>query len=324
MFTYCRVIKWFLWIAVIFQSTCLWAQPDSKNLIDATLKATVQEVASTTFEQNSQQITETEEKNALLFDSSSALVAHGITNNILFQKNIHKKLSIASITKIMTAMVILDANLPNDEIITISEEDIDTIKRSRSRLKIGTTISRRDALLLAIMSSENRAAFALGRTYPGGIKTFVEVMNKKAQELGMQDTVFYDPTGLNANNRSTAADLFLMIKAAYRYPLIRHDSTKTAYQLPTKSGIALSYRNSNPIVHDHAWDIKLQKTGFTKEAGRCMVAYTHISGQPYIFILLAAHNNATRTQDANLIKVSLEKKRCFLGIFCSSSDHKTQ
>lgn len=257
---------------------------------------------------------------ALLVNSGAALVAHGATDKLFFEKNIHTQLSIASITKLMMAMVILDAHLPMDERITILPEDIDVIKRSRSRLKIGTILSRREALLLAMMSSENRAAFALARTYPGGTPAFIESMNKKAKSLNMSQTVFCDPTGLDARNLSTAADLLTMVKAALRYPLLRDYSTQRTYELKTKEGVTLTYNNSNPIIRDHSWHIKLQKTGFTREAGRCMVAYATVNDQPYIFILLAARNSVARGQDAYLLKTSLEQGNGLLGLYRTKND----
>lgn len=245
-------------------------------------------------------------------DSGSALVINSSTGVPLFQKNIQRQAPIASITKLMTAMVILDADLPMNEPITITTDDIDRLKGSSSRLQVGTTLPRREMLLLALMSSENRAAHALARTYPGGEEAFIARMNRKARGLGMRSTAFYDPTGLTPRNVSTAVDLALMVKEAFNYPLIRQDSTWRSHQIMAADGRALTYNNSNMLVREGAWDISLQKTGYIREAGRCMVVHATVGTQPLIIVLLDARNSLNRANDARALKSWLENQPAYL------------
>lgn len=245
-------------------------------------------------------------------DSGSALVINSSTGVPLYQKNIQRQAPIASITKLMTAMVILDSDLPMDEPITITSEDIDRLKGSSSRLQVGTTLPRREILLLALMSSENRAAHALARTYPGGEEAFISRMNRKARGLGMRNSAFYDPTGLTPRNVSTAADLALMVKAAYDYPLIRQDSTWRSHQIVAADGRTLTYNNTNMLVREGIWDISLQKTGYIREAGRCMVMHAKVGNQPVIMVFLDARNSLNRANDARALKYWLENQPAYL------------
>lgn len=245
-------------------------------------------------------------------DSGSALVINSSTGVPLYQKNIQRQAPIASITKLMTAMVILDSDLSMNEPITITSEDIDRLKGSSSRLQVGTTLSRREMLLLALMSSENRAAHALARTYPGGEEAFIARMNRKARGLGMRNSAFYDPTGLTPRNVSTAADLALMVKAAYDYPLIRQDSTWRTHQIVAADGRTLTYNNSNMLVREGIWDISLQKTGYIREAGRCMVMHAKVGDQPVIMVFLDARNSLNRANDARALKYWLENQPAYL------------
>jgi serine-type D-Ala-D-Ala endopeptidase (penicillin-binding protein 7) len=238
--------------------------------------------------------------------SVSALVIDQSDGGIVYDKNTDKVAPIASITKLMTAMVTLDAGLPLDDVITISADDIDTIKNTHSRLTVGTGLLRRDMLRLALMSSENRAAAALGRTYPGGTKAIVKAMNNKAVSLGMLSTHFVDPTGLNSENVSTAADLAKMVNTAYQYGLIREFTTTSSHSVETIAGRSMQFRNSNRLVKSSQWEIGLSKTGYISEAGRCLVMQARIAARQVVIVLLDSWGKYTRLGDANRIKKWLE------------------
>lgn len=239
--------------------------------------------------------------------SSKALIVNQETGEVLFAKNTNTLTPIASVTKLMTAMVVLDAGLSMEESLTVSQDDIDTLKGTGSRLRIGTTLSRGEMLQLALIASENRAASALGRHYPGGITAFVHAMNLKAMELGMVSTHFVDSTGLNSQNISTAEDLVLLVRAAYEYPEIRQVST-TPSQEVALSGARnpLNFVNTNSLVRKGDWVIGLSKTGYISEAGRCLVMQAEISGQPLIIVLLDSNGKQTRIGDANRIRKWIE------------------
>lgn len=239
-------------------------------------------------------------------NSSSVLVLNGLTGEPLYQKNPTKRVPIASITKLMTAMVILDSGVSLEEPVTITDAEIDRLKNTSSRLAIGTTLSRRELLLLALMSSENRAAAALARSYPGGTQAFVARMNRKARSLGMSDTIYYDPTGLDVRNTSTANDLARMVRAAYGYPLIRAFSTTHEHSITAANNRVLQYKNSNALVRSGEWEINLQKTGYIQEAGRCLVMHATVGTQPLIIVLLAAGGPSARVNDAKAIRTWLE------------------
>ena len=242
----------------------------------------------------------------LLVQSSAALVIDQREGSTLYGKNVASVTPIASITKVMTAMVVLDARLPLEEIVFIDPADVDTLKRTHSRLAVGTPLTRGELLRLALMSSENRAAAALGRAYPGSTPAFLAAMNQKAAELGMLRTRFADSTGLSSSNVSTAEDLAKMVRAAYDYPLIRDYSTTPEYEVATIRGRPLQYRNSNGLVKDPDWTIGLQKTGYISEAGRCLVMQTMIAARPVIIVLLDSWGKYTRIGDANRIKRWME------------------
>ncbi len=239
--------------------------------------------------------------------SSSALVVDQ-SGRTLFAKNIDNVVPIASITKLMTAMVVIDAGLPLTDRIVISENDKDLLKGTRSRLRIGTALTRRELLHLALMASENRAAEALSRVYPGGSKAFVATMNQKAIELGMWRTRFVDGTGLSSDNVSTAQDLSKMVAAAYNYPLIREFTTDTGTTVQVAKGRSMSYSNSNRLVKSHEWQIGLSKTGYISEAGRCLVMQAKIAGKPVIIVLLDSWGKMTRIGDANRLKRWMETR----------------
>jgi D-alanyl-D-alanine endopeptidase (penicillin-binding protein 7) len=234
--------------------------------------------------------------------STAALVIEQGEGRTLYAKNVDAVQPIASITKLMTAMVVLDAKLDLREAVAITDDDVDMLKHTRSRLKVGTVLERDDLLRLALMASENRAAAALGRAYPGGIHTFVAAMNQKAADLGMRRTRFVDSTGLSSDNVSTAHDLAKMVTAAHRYPLIQEYTTLTDYTVRTNEGRMLAFRNSNGLVKDLAWHIDVSKTGYISEAGRCLVMQARIAAKPVIIVLLDSWGKYTRIGDANRIK----------------------
>jgi D-alanyl-D-alanine endopeptidase (penicillin-binding protein 7) len=236
--------------------------------------------------------------------SSVALVVDQDTDEVLFSKNPDAVLPIASITKLMTAMVVTAAHQPLDEELVITQEDVDTEKGSRSRLSVGTRLTRGEMLHLALMSSENRAAHALGRHYPGGLDAFVEAMNAKAQLLGMSDTRYVEPTGLSSSNRSTARDLALLVRAAATVPLIRELST--AQEAAVAVGRRqLQFRNTNALVRSPNWDIGVQKTGYISEAGRCVVMQAEMAGRKLIMVLLDSAGRYSRIGDAERLRTWL-------------------
>ncbi|MFZ4535116.1 D-alanyl-D-alanine endopeptidase [Propionivibrio sp.] len=245
------------------------------------------------------------ETGKLVVQSGSALVIDQGGGDALYQKNASLVMPIASITKLMTAMVVLDSSPSLQAPITISDDDVDYLRGSRSRLHVGSVMTREFALLLALMSSENRAAHSLARHYPGGLPAFLSAMNIKAQSLGMRDTHFEDPTGLTSNNVSTAHDLAKMVVAAHRYPLIREFST-TSEATVDVGGRELAYRNTNPLVKNSAWDVGLSKTGYIHEAGKCLVMQARVADRPVVIVLLDSSGKQTRVGDANRIKRWME------------------
>ena len=237
--------------------------------------------------------------------SSVVLVQDAASGETLIAKNQGAVLPIASITKLMTAMVILDANLNLGQRVAISDEDYDLLKGTRSRLRPGTVLTRDELLLLALMSSENRAAASLGRTYPGGLEVFVAAMNAKALVLGMDATKFVDPTGLSSANVSTAHDLARLVAAAHEYPLIRQYSTRESATVQAL-GRPLGYRNTNGLVRSAQWDIGLSKTGYISEAGRCLVMRVRMASREVNVVLLDSWGKFSRAGDANRIKKWLD------------------
>jgi len=252
-----------------------------------------------------------EVQDPLALKSSVALVVDSETNQVLVSKNPNAVLPIASITKLMTALVVTEAGLPLDEILTVSQDDVDTEKGSRSRLKVGTQLSRGDMLHLALMSSENRAAHALGRAYPGGLQAFVAAMNRKAEELGMKDTRYVEPTGLSSSNQSSARDLTLLVKAASEHSLIRELSTSQEAKVAIGRQ-NMQFRNTNGLVRNPAWDISLQKTGYISEAGRCLVMQAQMAGRKLIVVLLDSAGRYSRIGDAERIRSWLGKSGLLL------------
>ena len=233
--------------------------------------------------------------------SSVAFVIDQDTNEVLLNKNSEAVLPIASITKLMTAMVVSEAKLSLDETLTITQEDVDTEKGSSSRLAVGTQLTRGEMMHLALMSSENRAAHALGRHYPGGLPAFVSAMNAKAQLLGMRDTRYVEPTGLSSSNQSSARDLATLVKAAYQVSLIRELSTSPEHQVSVGRR-QLQYHTTNRLVKSPDWDIGLQKTGYISEAGQCLVMQARLAGRKLILVLLDSAGKYSRIGDAERIR----------------------
>ncbi|MGA3280931.1 MAG: D-alanyl-D-alanine endopeptidase [Smithella sp.] len=241
----------------------------------------------------------------LVLRSAAALVEDQETGKRLIQKQASTILPIASITKLMTAMVVLDADRDLKEWIAIENGDIDTLRHSHSRLPVGTELSRKDAMLLALMSSDNRAAHALGRTYPGGTEACVAAMNAKARSLGLLETRFEDTTGLSCSNVSSARDLVRLVDTAYQYDLIREFTTCKKAFINT-GWRSLEFNNTNQLVRNSAWQIGLSKTGFTGDAGRCLVMQANVAQRPVLIVLLDSQGKMTRIGDANRIKRWLE------------------
>ncbi len=234
-------------------------------------------------------------------NSSVALVIDQETNEVLFSKNDAAVLPIASLTKLMTGLVIADANLDMDEPLTITQDDVDTHKGSSSRLAVGSTLTRGEMMHLALMSSENRAANALGRTYPGGLSEFVRLMNSKARQLGMTDTRYVEPTGLSSLNQSSARDLATLVSVAHDRPILRSLSTSPGHEVELGRR-TLHYNNSNRLIKNPEWEIGLQKTGYISEAGRCLVMQAKVAGRQLIMVFLDSAGKLSRLQDAERVR----------------------
>lgn len=244
---------------------------------------------------------------ALGLHSSVALVVDQETHEVLYSKNDHAVLPIASLTKLMTGLVIAEANLPMDERIRITQADVDTEKGSSSRLAVGTELTRGELMHLSLMSSENRAAHALGRTFPGGIEVFVSRMNQRARALGMKDTRYVEPTGLSSQNQSSANDLAVLAAKAYNEPMLRELSTSHGREISVGSR-TLQYNNTNGLVKSPQWDIGLQKTGYISEAGRCLVMQAQVAGRNLIMVFLDSAGKFSRIGDAERVRKWLEQK----------------
>jgi D-alanyl-D-alanine endopeptidase (penicillin-binding protein 7) len=246
----------------------------------------------------------------LTLAAGSAIIVDQSRNEVVYEKNSDARLPIASITKLMTAMVVLDARLPLFEEVEVNREDVDWLKGTRSRLPLGTSLTRHELLYLALVSSENRAASALARSYPGGKLAFVAAMNRKAQALGMDQTRFADPTGLDPANTSTARDLLRMVETAYSYPIVRQITTTPFYtlSLPDEAR-SLEYRNTNRFVREQSWAIGLSKTGYLNEAGRCLVMQADIADRPLLIVLLNGPGRATPFADVVRLRQWLQSTR---------------
>ena len=285
-----RIIATFLAAALSFGAMAADKHPAKPRLSKAALKAGIDKDGNP------------------IVQSSGVLVLDPTTGETLYSKNADQATPIASITKVMTAMVVLDAKQNLEEVLQITEEDIDLIKNSSSRLPIGSHFRRDDLLRLALMASDNRAASALGRNYPGGILAFVDAMNAKAKSLGLAATHFVDSSGLAPGNVSSPLDLGKMVAAASKYELIAEYSTTGAVnvQLPD-SKRTLSFVNTNALVRASDWKIGLSKTGYISEAGKCLVMQAIVANQPVVIVLLDSWGRLTRIGDANRIRKWLEK-----------------
>ncbi|WP_457423050.1 D-alanyl-D-alanine endopeptidase [Roseateles sp. P5_E7] len=237
----------------------------------------------------------------LALRSSVAYVLDQDTNEVLFSKNPQAVLPIASITKLMTALVVVESGLSMDEKLTVTDEDKDTEKGTGSRLAFGTTLTRGEMLHLALMSSENRAAHALGRNYPGGLDAFVTAMNAKAMSLGMADTHYVEPTGLSSRNQSSAADLAKLVNVTSQVPLLRDLSTSREARVALGKRL-VQFRSTNGLLSNPLWDIGLQKTGFINEAGKCLVMQASMAGRKLIMVFLDSSGKASRIADAERMR----------------------
>lgn len=247
-------------------------------------------------------------RDPLALKSNAALVMDQANSHVLFEKNARVALPIASLTKLMTALIVVEANQDMDEVLEVTSDDIDREKNSSSRLRVGARMTRADMLHIALMSSENRAASALGRHFPGGLPAFVAAMNAKARALGMANTRYVDSTGLSSQNVASAHDLAKLVVAAYRYPVIREYSTDPQYAVNT-GRYQLNYMNSNRLVKSRDWDIGLQKTGYITEAGRCLVMQARVEGRPVVMVFLDSKGKESRLGDASRIRKWLEISR---------------
>jgi D-alanyl-D-alanine endopeptidase (penicillin-binding protein 7) len=245
-------------------------------------------------------------RDALALASNAALVLDESSSQVLFEKNANVALPIASITKLMTGMVVVESHQDMNEIIEVTDEDVDRLRFSSSRLRVGSRLPRSKMLHIALMSSENRAASALGRNYPGGIQAFVAAMNAKAKELGMTSTHYVDSTGLSSQNVASAHDLARLLVAAARHPVLCQYTTDTKYVVEP-GGRSLQYQNSNRLVNNPDWEIGIQKTGFINEAGHCLVMQANIDGRPVVMIFLDSKGKYSRLADAQRIRKWLEK-----------------
>ncbi|WP_454691553.1 D-alanyl-D-alanine endopeptidase [Achromobacter aloeverae] len=244
--------------------------------------------------------------------SSVAYVQDLATSTVLFSKNEDTVRPIASISKLMTALVVVDANQPMDEMLEVTDDDIDRLRHAASRLPVGTRLSRADMLHVALMSSENRAAHALGRYYPGGMPAFVRAMNEKARELGMLDTHFVEPTGLSSENVSSPRDLVRLLRAASQRPLIHRYTTDTEYDVEMRKGRTQTFHNTNALVRNADWDIKVSKTGYINEAGECLVMLARINGRDLAIVLLDSQGKYSRVADAVRIRKFVQNEVAML------------
>ncbi len=316
-------------VALLFSSFAMAQTPTTDESVTSAAppatKVTVSKVAAKTTKKNTRKPTAKVHKVAFIpekpsngdlaglqltqdvldLKSNAALVVDQASSKVLFEKNAAVSLPIASITKLMTSLVVLEAQQEMDDVLDVTSADIDTEKGSSSRLKIGAKLSRADMLHIALMSSENRAASSLGRHYPGGLPACVAAMNAKAKALGMLDTHYVDSTGLSSQNVASAQDLARLVSAAYSQPLIRQFSTDTKYAV-SPGGRRLEYSSSNRLTSNTDWEIGLQKTGYISEAGRCLVMQAMIDGRAIVMVFLDSKGKYSRFADAGRIRKWLE------------------
>jgi D-alanyl-D-alanine endopeptidase (penicillin-binding protein 7) len=255
--------------------------------------------------------------------SNVVLVQDLGSNTTLFSRNEETARPIASITKLMTAIVIVDANQSMSDVIEVTSSDVDTVKHSRSRLPVGTKLSRGDMMHLALMSSENRAANALGRNYPGGMTAFVAAMNSKAKQLGMTQSRFVEPTGLSSENVASPRDLVKLLQASASRQAIRHYTTDDQHEVRS-SGHATLFRNTNMLVMNPTWDIKVSKTGYINEAGQCLVMVARINNRDMAIVLLNADGKGTRVGDAVKIKQWVQQTQIVAGLDGAQTQERIQ
>ena len=290
------------------------AQERAERVASRTTRASLRQVAHTARETPAPRVSMAQmaglhhSGDPLDLKSSVALVLDQDTREVLFSKNDHAVLPIASLTKLMTGLLVSEAHLPLDEVITITDQDVDYEKGSSSRLAVGTTLTRGELMHLALMSSENRAAHALGRTYPGGLQRFVAQMNSRAAALGMRDTRYVEPTGLSSSNRASAVDLATLVAAASQDPLLRQLTTSQGYEVAVGSRV-LQYNNTNRLVHKPDWQIGLQKTGYISEAGQCLVMQARVAGRKVIMVFLDSSGKYSRLADAERVRRWVENER---------------
>lgn len=239
--------------------------------------------------------------------SNSVLILDAATQQVLYEKNAEAIVPIASLTKLMTALVVLEARQDMDEVLAVTDADVDGVKHAASRLRVGTALRRADLLHIALMSSENRAASALGRNYPGGTGAFVAAMNRRAAALGMLHTHYAEPTGLSSSNVSSAQDLAKLLIEAQRQSVIRDFTTDREYAIAQGRRSTL-YHNSNHLVAQPGWDIVLQKTGYISEAGRCMIMLANLDGRAVVMVFLDSQGTLTRFADADRVRAWLAQR----------------
>ena len=279
-------------------SSSLWAENAQNNIHPVAQKSDIQHQPV-----DAELLKDHLNPKKLFLRSSTALIYDKSDDLILYGKETDKEMSIASLTKVMTAMVILDAKLDLDEKIRIKRADRDRLRGSKSRLSYGTILTRRDLLKISLAASENRAAKALARTFPGGHEAFIAAMNKKAKSLGMRHTTFKDSTGLHSGNLSTATDLVKLVVAAADYPLVQELSTiGKSYVTDLRSGWKVEFFNTNRLVRRKNWDISLSKTGYIADAGHCLIMETTISNRPMVIVLLNSWGKLSKFGDSNRIK----------------------
>lgn len=242
--------------------------------------------------------------------SSAVLILDAKTRKVLYEKNAHAVMPIASLTKLMTALIVLEARQDMAEKLTVTGADVDRLKYSSSRLRVGTRLSRGSMLHIALMSSENRAASALGRNYPGGTEKFVAAMNAKARELGMLSTRYVEPTGLSSENVSTPEDLAKLVATVEKHPLIRRYTTDRKFTI-RQGRQQTVYHNTNRLTSNRSWKIRLQKTGYISEAGRCMVLHATVKGRPTVMVFLDSQGKFSRAADANRVRTWLTRLNPF-------------
>lgn len=244
----------------------------------------------------------------LFLRSGIALIVDVQRGEALYERKTDVKRSIASITKLMTAMVLIDAKLPMNEVIQIKQADRDRLRGSRSKLSFGTRMKRGDLLKIMVAGSDNRAAAALGRTFPGGHKAIVAAMNKKAKQIGLKNTDFKGVSGLRTGNMSTAQDLVVLVKSVYAYPLLRKISTiKEGFVTDLRKGWKVKFRNTNRLVLNKKWDIMVSKTGYIADSGHCLVMWTQIAGRPVIMVLLNSWGKLSKFGDSNRVRKWLNR-----------------